>query len=221
MKKIPTVFLIDRETYLSSTQFLPQSEWVAEGHGEATVKYDGTPCRIIANKVYKRWNRPFTKEAGRNVRYAKKTGQDIVIDESFFKEEPDGAIKCNPTFDPKGHSWFYWVPVTEVNDDYGFLEAFEHLKNSGELEDGTYELCAPKVRLNPYDLTAPRLLKHGGEKLIVNDRSYNGLKLLLESMSAEGIVFHHPDGRMAKVRRHDFGFEWNAKADVRSKKFRK
>lgn len=221
MKKIPTVFLIDRKIHLATTQPVPQSEWVLDGDGEATIKYDGTPCLVIGDKVYKRWNRPFTKEAGREVRYAKRKGFDITIDESFFKPIPEGSIACNPTFDEKGYSWFYWIIVTPENDSYGFLEAFESLKSSGKLEDGSYELCAPKVRLNPYGLSAPVMLKHGVEKLEVKDRSYEGLKNLLKDFDGEGIVFHHPDGRMAKVRKHDFGFEWNVLADVRPKKFRK
>lgn len=218
MKKIPTVFVVDRNTFIASTTPVQDSKWVLDGLGEATIKYDGTPCLIKGNKVYKRWNRPFTKESARKVRYAKKTNQDIVVDESFFKPEPDGAIKCNETFEPKGYSWFYWIPVSKANDDYGFLEAFEALKASNKVADGSYELCAPKVRLNPYGFPTPVMLKHGEEKIVIKDRSYENLRDLLKNLNIEGIVFHHPDGRMAKIRKHDFGFEWNIKADTRAKR---
>jgi hypothetical protein len=42
-------------------------------------------------------------------------------------------------------------------------------------------------------------------------RDFDGLREYLASFNGEGIVFHHPDGRMVKIRRTDFDFPWNAK----------
>ena len=35
---------------------------------------------------------------------------------------------------------------------------------------------------------------------------FDGLKLYLEHRDIEGIVWHHPDGRMVKIKKRDFGF---------------
>jgi hypothetical protein len=37
-------------------------------------------------------------------------------------------------------------------------------------------------------------------------RDFDGLRAFLDDWMHEGLVFHHEDGRMAKIRRVDFGF---------------
>lgn len=41
MKKIKTVFKIDRETGLATNEVMPGAEWVLEGQGVATLKVEG------------------------------------------------------------------------------------------------------------------------------------------------------------------------------------
>lgn len=36
-------------------------------------------------------------------------------------------------------------------------------------------------------------------------RDFDGLRAWLDGKDIEGIVFHHPDGRMAKIKLRDFG----------------
>ena len=37
----------------------------------------------------------------------------------------------------------------------------------------------------------------------------NGLKKFFEvNKFLEGVVWHHPDGRMVKIKRKDFGYKW-------------
>ena len=36
-------------------------------------------------------------------------------------------------------------------------------------------------------------------------RSFNELREWLKDRDIEGIVFHHPDGRMGKIKKRDFG----------------
>jgi hypothetical protein len=36
---------------------------------------------------------------------------------------------------------------------------------------------------------------------------FENLKTYLEVVDIEGIVFHHPDGRMCKLRKSDFGIK--------------
>ena len=83
----------------------------------------------------------------------------------------------------------------------------------------TYELVGPKLSGNPYNLEKHELWEHGNTVIEVPDRTYEGMKALMESMeNEEGVVFHHPDGRMCKVRRKDYNLPTFGKFDMRSKK---
>lgn len=37
---------------------------------------------------------------------------------------------------------------------------------------------------------------------------FEGIKGFLAENVIEGLVWHHPDGRMAKIKRRDFGLKW-------------
>lgn len=217
MKKISTVFVINRETNLATTDVLSGNEWVVNGEGLATVKFDGSSCLIKDGVLFRRWNRKLTKKAMRAKSFAAKKGLDFVPDESMFRPVPDGAIKCNETFDPKTLHWPHWVPVGDDAADKLHVEAFEALKAEGKVVDGTFEICGPKIRCNPHNFDSHVLLKHGDVVVDVEDRSFEGIRAFLESFNGEGLVFHHPDGRMAKIRKKDFGFDWNEEADPRDK----
>ncbi|MGB1225780.1 MAG: hypothetical protein ACPHCN_16790, partial [Mycobacterium sp.] len=74
---------------------------------------------------------------------------------------------------------------------------------------GTYELMGPKVQGNPMGLMNHRLLRHDAlPKFPDAPRTFEGLWdfLLGEEFTDslwEGIVWHHPDGRMAKLKVKD------------------
>jgi hypothetical protein len=76
--------------------------------------------------------------------------------------------------------------------------------------EGTYELVGPKVQGNPYHLEVHKLIRHGAD-LIDAPRDFDGLRVWLSEHTIEGIVWHHPDGRMAKIKRRDFGLSWPAR----------
>lgn len=70
---------------------------------------------------------------------------------------------------------------------------------------GTYELCGPKVNGNPEGTNAHVLVRHvDAERLTSPPRDYDGLAVWLADSDFEGIVWHHPDGRMVKLKRRDF-----------------
>lgn len=64
-------------------------------------------------------------------------------------------------------------------------------------------MVGPCVQNNVYNLTKHELWKHGS--VAVNDvvRTFDGFKEWLLNNNCEGLVFHHPDGRMCKIRRKD------------------
>lgn len=95
-----------------------------------------------------------------------------------------------------------WVPVGDGPEDQWHREAFDTGK-----PDGTYELMGPKVQGNPDGLPRHVLIRHGTVRLNDVPRDYAGLRAYLEGRDMEGIVWHHPDGRMAKIKLRDFGFK--------------
>ena len=82
-------------------------------------------------------------------------------------------------------------------------------KTVESLQDGTYELIGPKVQGNPHDMLIHSLVPHGLVQIREAGRTFDNIrKLLAENTHVEGIVWHHEDGRMAKIKRRDFGLPW-------------
>ena len=155
-----------------------QEPWVLAGEGVATIKYDGTSCLIEGGRLFRR--------------YDAKKGR-----------APEGWVPCEPAPDPVTHHWPGWLPVDAADPACKWhVEAFTE-----GLEDGTYELVGPKVQGDRYGLARHELWKHGREAVEV-ERTREALIDWLSTHDHEGLVFHHPDGRMAKLRRKDFGLKW-------------
>jgi Family of unknown function (DUF5565) len=146
------------------------------------VKRDGTACLWQGGKLYKR--------------YDVKRGKVV----------PPGAIPCDPEADPVTGHWPHWVLVGEEPESRWHREA---RNESGVLTDGTYELCGPKLQGNPEKFHSHFFVKHDSEQLVLTFvLAFDTLREYLGDNRYEGIVFHHADGRMVKIRRDDFGFEW-------------
>jgi hypothetical protein len=177
MKKIPTIFIRNPQNMRELTDNPhPDCEWVFAGEGTATRKYDGSCCMIKDGIFYKR----------REVKKSK------TIPKAFIEEQ----------FDKITGKRVGWVPVDETSkEDQYHREALE------DQVDGTYELVGPKVQGNPENYSYHNLVSH--EKAYVfrvpPPVEMRGLKVWLSSRNIEGVVWHHPDGRMAKIKKRDFG----------------
>lgn len=123
MKKIPTLFerIYENHKVVGITEKVtPGMEWVLDGEGTATVKWDGSCCAIIDGKFYKR--------------YDAKKGRKV----------PANAIPCCPPDPVTGHHP-HWVPVDKSNPaDQWFVSAYENYhfwdnQNESDPIDGTYE----------------------------------------------------------------------------------
>ena len=201
MKKMSTVYEMNRDTGLVFDNVRPENKWVVEGEGIATKKFDGSACIFLNGKLYKRFDCKLNKK-GDLLR--RQLGDKFVVTPELFRTLPEGAIPCIPTYDPITFHFPHWVPVfPDMPEDVYHSEA---LSNSDvELVEGqTYELVGPRVGKNHYKIERHELWKHGLVVVDVPDRSFNALKELIIEMNEEGLVFHHPDGRMAKIRRGDF-----------------
>jgi hypothetical protein len=189
MKKIPALFKCIYEhgkKPIITKEVTAGCEWVTAGEGKAYFKFDGTACLVKDGKLF--------------ARYDAKKG----------KIPPQGAIPCQEPDLVTGH-WPHWVQVTSENPAYKYhWAAFKTYNEIMKIEDGTYELCGPHFQANPHNLDHDSFFPHIGQSLIVNvpDRSFESIKKILEALNFEGLVFHHPDGRMAKIRRDHFGLDW-------------
>lgn len=182
MKKIPNIFLRsdDRSVVIPTPN--PEASWVFDGEGLATRKYDGSCCRI-------------TEEDGMRTlwkRYDCKRG----------KKPPEGFVAAQEPDAITGHHPGWFRCDRSKPDDKYFFEGFDRNKRQ---QTGTYELCGPKVQGNPEGLRSHLLLLHGDDIVFGVPRDFEGLKEFLRPLGIEGIVFHHADGRMAKIRTEDFG----------------
>ena len=182
MKKIPTVFKRDwngdRSRVLPEVN--PGCEWVLNGEGTATRKLDGTCCLVRASRLYRR----------REI----KPGEVLP---------PNFELVA---FDDETQKRVGWVPVGDGPEDRYHREAFPP-EQSQALPDGTYELLGPKVQGNPEGFFKHILVPHNAIEAFYNvPRTFDSLREWLSQHAyIEGLVFHHPDGRMAKIKLKDFG----------------
>lgn len=142
MKKINTVFTIDRNTDLAIDKINIGAEWVFNGEGTATVKFDGSSCMIKDGILYKRWNRKISKPVNKIKKACERENKEFHVNESSFVPLPVGAIACNESFDPITYHWPHWVLVNPDKENKYHNEAFDNLSI---VEDGTYEICGSKL----------------------------------------------------------------------------
>lgn len=191
MKKIPTLFerVYENHKIVGITENVTSGcEFVLQGEGVATVKYDGSCAAIINGELYKRYD-------------AKKG-----------KTPPAGAIPCCDPDPITGHHP-HWVKVDADNPaDKWFIQAYKNYFEDIELDktllfNGTYEAIGKHFQGNPYHLTNDTLIRHGGNVIEV-ERSFEGIKNYLAKHEIEGIVFWKDGEPKCKIKRSDFGFDW-------------
>ena len=182
MKKIPTLFVRDPVTRRHVlNEVTPGCEWVLAGEGQASRKFDGT-CVMYDGTDW--WAR-----------------REVKPD----KAEPDGWVEVD--HDETTDKRIGWEPITE---QWTFSRPFQDAYDAFDLgllsvapSFRTYELCGPKINGNPEHFLQHQLIPHGLQ-WVDAPRDYDGLRDWLQARDYEGIVWAHPDGRMAKLKRRDF-----------------
>lgn len=185
MRKIPTLFVRDEADRSKVTdQVTPGCEWVLTGEGVATRKYDGT-C-VLLDQFGHWWGR-------REVKPGKK------MPPHYWAVETDEVT----------HKIVGWEPIEQSSFAKFHAEAVEHWDNPvTPHQPGTYELCGPKINGNPEGFDQHVLVRHADAEVWQGPSggSVDYCKALVISASVpgwEGIVWHHPDGRMAKLKAKD------------------
>ncbi|GGN33636.1 hypothetical protein FHR83_001594 [Actinoplanes campanulatus] len=177
MQKIPTLFQRDpqdRKRVLPEAN--PVCQWVLDGEGIATRKYDGTCVLLDADGTW--WAR-------REVRPSRTRPpgyRPVMTDEVTGKTVG-------------------WEPIAQ--SAYARYHAEAATSFSGD--PGTYELIGEKINGNPEGVRGHALVAHAKADRLDVPRDLDGLRTwLLAHPKFEGIVWHHPDGRRAKIKYRDF-----------------
>lgn len=183
MEKIPTLFERD-EKFRVTDRVKPECAWVLDGEGAATEKLDGM-----------------------NVRLTIRSGQLVRVEK---RRNPTAKQKHQGIID----GWY--VDADEFGpDDRWIYEAARSTDVNG-WPDGEHpcEALGPNIQGNPLGLQDHTCVPFNLKVPVYTQvpRTYDGLREFLEKAEslynpghlAEGIVFHHPDGRRAKIKRRDF-----------------
>jgi len=212
MRKIPTLFLREHETggqkvnwarksWQVTDQVRPGCEWVLEGKGIATRKWDGLCCLVKDGRLWKR--------------VIVKNGEHCPTDSSVEWVNYDDGIVWVPVGDGPEDKWHREAWRTFVTND-GYGNGLADSLDPGATPQ-TYELCGPEIKGNPEGLDQHVLMRHGEEE---RDAQVTFKPLLgyLRAMICpiEGIVWWHKDDedkpyherRLCQVTRKDFGLEW-------------
>lgn len=194
MKKIPTLFereFLNHEVVKTTPNVHKGMEWVLNGEGVATIKHDGSCCAIIDGKFYRRY------------------------DAKHGKPVPENAIKCQESADPITGHLPCWIPCDRDNPaDKWFWRAFDNYCDINDyINDGTYEAVGLHFNANPYNFNDDILFKHGNV-IVEVERSYEGIKEYLENHYIEGLVFWKDGVPRCKIKRSDFGLNWNNNRNI-------
>ena len=153
MQKIPTMFLRDKTNpKLVTREVDPECQWVVDGEGVATVKFDGSACAVIDGYLYKRHQHKAEKG-----------------------DPPKHWVHWSRDLSQRsGHGWLLCA-TADPSARY-HLEAW---KTHEPLDDGTYELVGPKSNGNPHGLPTHQLWRHGSLGFPDVPREFDALKLWL------------------------------------------
>lgn len=192
MKKIISLF---QRNYAGDrivrNEVTPGAEWVINGEGIATRKFDGTCCMIQNGVLYKRY------------------------DAKNCSVPPQGFIPAQEP-DPITNHWPGWIKVGDGREDKLFIEGYNYLTRFRPGDDafygidGTYELIGPKINGNKEQQKNHILIRHGLYIFKDAPRDYEGLKMWFTEINTacEGIVWYRTSGDMVKIKRKDFGLKW-------------
>lgn len=187
MKKIQSLFQRnydgDRQV---RNEVVPGSEWVTNGEGYATRKWDGLALLIQDGLAY--------------TRYDAKVG----------RTPPADFIPAQPEPDPKSGHWPGWVPLlSTLKHVHEALKSYQTMLGGTTIPDGTYEVCGPKIGTrhgaNPENMQHHVVIPHGKHRLHCCPRDFDKLKEYLSWSNIEGVVWYHEDGRRVKIKAADFG----------------
>jgi hypothetical protein len=185
MRKIPTLFLRDESDRRFVTRVVhPACQWVLDGEGVATRKLDGT-CMMFDGAAW----------------WARREVKAVRTPPSGWVELERDAVTARAVgWEPAGQSPFaaMWAEAVAAGPAHG------------QFAPGTYELCGPKINRNPERHVTHVLLAHADAEVVEelagarDPEAVAALVCRLGTLGWEGLVWHNPDGRRAKLKARDF-----------------
>ena len=187
MEKIPTLFLRDETPrgHPVIDAVTPGCEWVLAGEGVATAKLDGVNVQVRRDEVMATlWKR-------------RKPPEGVAYSRASY-------VPCD-RFDPTDQ-WLFAAYDASVPDT-----------------PGLYEAVGPSLQGNPHRFRQSWLYSIDRPSHMRDvPRTFGGVRAWLSltprfplwdppgilEVPIEGVVFVHPDGRLAKIKRRDFGLPW-------------
>ena len=188
MRKIPTLLVRDPNDRAHVTdEVTPGCEWVLAGEGTARRKYDGTCVMLDEHGDW--WARREVK-------------RDRMPPPGWRLVETDPVTGKAMGWEPIAQSpfaKFHAEAVTPANEFGALIGA--------RMPAGTYELVGPKINGNPEGAMYHQLERHAtAEELVEVGTTVESIKAYVRWLAedgVEGIVWHHPDGRMVKLKGRD------------------
>jgi hypothetical protein len=223
VRKIPTLFRRDPDnpkTVLPEVH--PDCQWVLDGEGTPTRKWDGTcvgyfpvvqgEVRINGGIGSHEVNEPGDLAATWLARREVKPGK--TPPPGFLPIQTDEVTGKTVGWEPVEQSAFarWHADALTRGAETGYLTVDSYPRSGPEVF-ATYELCGPKINGDPGGLGVHMLIRHGyvaaTEQWAMAEMGLDFASLrtwLLDDARApwEGIVWHHLDGRMAKLKKRDF-----------------
>lgn len=197
MQKIISLFQRNYEgDRLVRDEVTPGAEWVINGEGVATRKWDGMAFMRRDGKWFKRFD-------------AKTFTVDGTKTRKYNRQPPEGFEPIGEPDPVTGH-WPGWMPCRPDNPADKLIYETEQTDYMALKCDGTFELVGPKIGTrggaNPEKFKQHHIFLHGDATFDNVPRTFIELKEWFKEQDMEGIVWHHSDGRMVKIKKKDFGY---------------
>lgn len=194
MRKMPTLFVRDWNSTPKhvTREVNPECRWAYTDPGvRALRKYDGTCVAYLLGPDGPAWWSRREVKPG--------------------KTAPAGFAPIST--DSETGKTIGWEPIAQSAFAKWHAEALANaiIGHQGEPSwpIGTYELVGPKINGNPENEDGHQLIHHeGAEEVFVHLGDFDIVREQLISLWAvfgcEGVVWRHPDGRLAKLKAKDF-----------------
>ncbi len=183
--RTPTLYVRDTKdkrrtvTRIRNTSCL----WVFDGEGAACVMYDG--LTMLHNVDHAWWLSRIVKA-------------NTEPPQGFWQEKRSSSTGRR----------YGWEPIKGSPNWPQFVEAAAAaLAEARVLTPGYYSLCGPTIARNLEGLTHHRLLSHAIDEsrlLCPVPTDYDELRAWMRTFPRKGVVWRHPDGRTAEIRKRDF-----------------
>lgn len=192
MRRIPDLFVRDRDDRRFVTdQVTPGCEWVIAGEGHATRQFDGV-CVLLDPDLTPETPPAVTADSPVAGWWVRRKLRPV-------DEPPPGFVPLET--DHSTGKVVGWEPATQSQWVQYLAQA---VMETQDPQPGTFELIGPRIHRNPDRADRHALVRHDDAETIDAPRTYEGLRRWLPRQpQIEGVVWHHPDGRMAKLKRRD------------------